>query len=78
MTEKPIRVELEFTSDEDPELGNINTVALPRAGDLIRTPHNIYQVDRILFNNINVKMGCVVTAVVSPYSAPESLGKTEG
>jgi hypothetical protein len=74
MTEKPIRVQLEFTTDEDPDFGQIETVAVPRQGDLIRTPHGLYQVDQILFDNINVKIGCLVTAIVSPtqYQIPSA------
>jgi hypothetical protein len=77
MTEKNITVQLEFTADEDPDFGEIKTVSVPRSGDLIRTPHGLYQVDKILFDNINVKMGCLVTAIVSPsqYQIPSAKPK---
>ncbi len=79
MTEKPIRIQLEFTANEDPAFGQIDAAAVPRQGDLIRTPHGLYQVGKILFDNINVKTGCLITAILSPsqYQIPSARPKVK-
>jgi hypothetical protein len=79
MTDKPIRVELLFIANEDPTLGAIQTVTEPRPGDLVRTPHGMYQVDRILFDNGNLQMGCVRYAILSPsqYQMPSASPKVK-
>lgn len=74
-----IRIELEYTSEEDPELGSIQTSVVPRPGDLVRTPKGVYQVEKIFFDNINIQMGCILYAILSPsqYQIPADHPDTE-
>ncbi len=66
MSREKFPISLTYTSKEDPGLDGMQVYALPRVGDLIRTPTGKYKVIEVLFDNINVEQGCNIEVIISP------------